>query len=250
MAPVAGPARNRVCDVHIGTRDEAVTLRAVITAVSSTLELDEVLAGVVDIATEATGSHACLIYLVDGDRLVLRAASPVHSEFVGRIEMGLDEGVAGWVARRSEPAFIRDEALHDPRMRYFPELEEERWQSMAAVPVTARSGDVIGVIVLHTAAPHEMSDEAVALLTHTASLVGGAIENAQLYEQARARVAALTHLAEVSQRLAAATQHERLHEAATAGARGLLDADLCQLFRLESGELRLPAPGPPRGGRP
>jgi GAF domain-containing protein len=257
MGSVAGPARIRVCDVHIGIRDEAVTLRAVITAVSSTLEIDEVLAGVVDIATEATGSHACLIYLVDGDRLVLRAASPVHLRFVGQIEMGFDEGVTGWVARRNEPAFIRDDALHDPRMRYFPELEEERWQSMAAVPVTARSGDVIGVIVLHTAAPHEFSEEVIGLLTHTASLVGGAIENAQLYEEARTRVAALTQLAEVSQRLAAATQHERLHDAATAGARGLLDADLCQLFRLEPGgtELRLVAsdpsgePGPrPQGG--
>jgi GAF domain-containing protein len=247
MGSVAGPARIRVCDVHIGIRDEAVTLRAVITAVSSTLEIDEVLAGVVDIATEATGSHACLIYLVDGDRLVLRAASPVHLRFVGRIEMGFDEGVTGWVARRNEPAFIRDDALHDPRMRYFPELEEERWQSMAAVPVTAHSGDVIGVIVLHTAAPHEFSEEVIGLLTHTASLVGGAIENAQLYEEARTRVAALTQLAEVSQRLAAATQHERLHEAATAGARGLLDADLCQLFRLEPGgtELRLVASDPP-----
>src|SRR5829696_5363216 len=161
MASVAGPARNRVCDVHIGTRDEAVTLRAVITAVSSTLEIDEVLAGVVDIATEATGSHACLIYLVDGDRLVLRAASPVHHRFVGQIEMGIDEGVTGWAATHRRAALIRDEALHDPRMKYFPELEEERWQSMAAVPVPARSGGVIGVIVLHTAAPREFTQDDV-----------------------------------------------------------------------------------------
>src|SRR5919108_1599926 len=132
MAPVAEPDRIRVCDVHIGARDEAVTLRAVITAVSSTLELDEVLAGVVDIATEATGSHACLIYLVDGDRLVLRAASPVHRQFVGRIEMTFDEGVTGWGARNRRAALIRDDALADPRMKYFPELEEENWQSMAA----------------------------------------------------------------------------------------------------------------------
>ena len=69
MAAVAGPALTTVCDVHIGSRDETVTLRAVISTVFSTLEIDEVLAGVVDIATEATGCHACLIYLVEGDRL-------------------------------------------------------------------------------------------------------------------------------------------------------------------------------------
>ena len=257
MASVAGPTINRVCDVHIGTSDEAVTLRAIISTVFSTLEIDEVLAGVVDIATEATGCHACLIYLLESDRLVLRAASPVHSRFVGQIEMELGEGVTGWVAQRKEAALIRDSALRDPRMRYFPELEEERWQSMAAVPVTARAGEVIGVIVLHTAAPREFTEEDVELLTHTATLVGGAIEDAQLYEEARERVAALTQLAAVSQRLAAATRHERLHDAATKGARALLKADLCQLFRLEAGgsELRLAAsdppdaPGPrPRGG--
>ena len=123
---------------------------------------------------------------------------------------------------------------------------------MAAVPIRARSGDVIGVIVLHTAAPREFTEEDVELLTHTATLVGGAIEDAQLYEEARERVAALTRLAEVSQRLAAATQHERLHEAATAGARALLHADLCQLFRLEPGgsELRLVASDPPERARP
>src|SRR5918998_680875 len=242
MASVAAPARFTVCDVHIGARDEAVTLRAVITTVFSTLEIDEVLAGVVDIATEATGSHACLIYLVDGDRLVLRAASPVHRPFVGRIEMGFDEGVTGWAARNKRAALIRDEALEDPRMKYFPELEEERWQSMAAVPIPARGGDVIGVIVLHAAAPREFTEEDVALLTHTATLVGGAIEDAQLYEEARERVAALTRLAEVSQRLAAAT----------AGARALLHADVCQLFRLEpgGGELRLAASDPPEAPGP
>src|ERR671915_106212 len=240
MASVAAPGTNRVCDVHIGASDEAVTLRAVISTVFSTLEIDEVLAGVVDIATEATGCHACLIYLRDDDRLVLRAASPVHGKLVGTIEMGLGEGVTGWVAQRNEPALIPHGALGDPRMKYFPELEEERWQSMAAVPIPSRSGEVIGVIVLHTAAPREFTEEDVGLLTHTATLVGGAIEDAQLYEEARERVAALTRLAEVSQRLAAATQHERLHEAATAGARALLHADLCQLFRLEPGGSELP----------
>ena len=91
--------------MHIGSRDEAVTLRAVINTVFSTLEIDEVLAGVVDIATEATGCHACLIYLLEADRLVLRAASPrAPPSSSGRIEMGLDEGVTGWVAaQRASP---------------------------------------------------------------------------------------------------------------------------------------------------
>ena len=48
--------------------------------------------------------------------------------------------------------------MDDPRTNFIPELEEDRFQSMAAVPVPSRSGDVLGVIVLHTAAPHEFDE--------------------------------------------------------------------------------------------
>ncbi|MEA2180372.1 MAG: hypothetical protein QOG77_3669, partial [Solirubrobacteraceae bacterium] len=196
--------------------------------------------------------HACLIYLVEGDRLVLRAASPVHASLVGHIAMGTDEGVSGWVARTRQAALISHGALDDPRMKYFCELEEERWQSMAAVPVSARSGDVIGVVVLHTAAPRTFTEEDLELLTHTARLVGGAIEDAQLYEEARERVGALTRLAEVSRRLAAATRLEQLYDAATAGACAVLGVEHCQLFRLDPGgrELRLAAAYPAEAPAP
>ncbi len=88
-------------------------------------------------------------------------------------------------------------------MKYVPELEEERFQSMVAVPVLARAGDVIGVIVLHTEAPREFDEDVLNFLVHTASLVGGAIENAKLFEETRRRVDALTTLTQLSHSLAA-----------------------------------------------
>ena len=44
---------------------------------------------------------------------------------------------------------------------------------MVAVPVLARAGDVIGVVVLHTEAPREFDDGVLNFLVHIASLVGG-----------------------------------------------------------------------------
>jgi GAF domain-containing protein len=233
-----------VCDVHTGKEGRG-TLHAVIETVSSALEIEQVLVDVVDIATEATGCYAALVYLLDGERLVLRAASPVHAHLVGVLEMGTDEGVAGWVSRTGQPAFIREGAVDDPRHKYFAELHEERFQSMAAVPVRARDGQVVGVVVLHTAAPHEFDEEVLAFLGHTAALLGGAVEHAQLYAAATARVRELTTLTEVSEALAAATEVDAIGSAATGGARTLLGATLCQLFRLEGGgELRLLASDP------
>ncbi len=210
------------------------TLYAVINTVSSSLNLDRVLDGVVEIATEATACHACFVYFVEGDRLVLRAASPMYRFFVGKLGMGLDEGLTGWVARNGTPEFIRDQALADPRMKYMPELEEERFQSMCAVPVASKDGAVIGVIVLHTAAPREFGEEVLNLLVHVASLVAGAIENAKLFADTQRRVDALTGLSRLSQRLAAAVRADELYEAVAEGVRGLLPVDGCHVYRVEA----------------
>ena len=230
-------------------RRENETLYAVIKTVSSSLDLNRVLRGIVDIATDATGCHACFIYFLEGDRLVLRAASPTYSEFVGTLGLGVDEGLAGWVARTKTPEFIRENAMADPRMKFVPELEEESFQSMVAVPILAKGGDVIGVVVLHTEAPREFDDDVLNFLVHTASLVAGAIENAQLYEETRRRVQALTTLTQLSQALAAVTLREDLYDVVARGARELLRADACQIYRLdaEADELVLAASDPARG---
>ena len=156
-------------------RLESDTLYRVIGVVASAPDLDRVLTSIVDLLTEATECHACFVYLREGTRLRLRAASQVYAQLVGHVEFGLDEGLAGWVARHRTPAFIRDNALADPRMKYVPEIEEERFQSMVAVPVPARSGEAMGVVVLHTEAPREFDEGVLNFLAHTASLVAGAI---------------------------------------------------------------------------
>ena len=48
-----------------GLREENQTLYGVIKLVSSSLELLPMLQGVVELATEATGCHACFIYLLE-----------------------------------------------------------------------------------------------------------------------------------------------------------------------------------------
>src|SRR5947209_15008275 len=118
-------------------------------------------------------------------------------------------------------------------MKYVPELEEERFQSMVAVPVHARSGDVIGVVVLHTVAPREFDEGTLAFLVHTASLVAGAIENARLYEEARRRIDALTGLSTLSQQVAAATERHALYRVVCGGVRAMLAAERCELFLTE-----------------
>ena len=92
--------------------------------------------------------------------------------------------------------------------------------------------------------------ESLNFLVHTASLVAGAIENAKLYEGTRRRVEALTTLTQLSQALAAVTLREDLYDAVTRGARQLLGADACQIWRVDpdADELNLVGRRPARRG--
>ena len=239
-------------------RLESDTLYKVIGVIASAPDLSRVLDAIVDLLTEATDCHACFVYLRDGSRLRLRAASKIYAHLVGKLDMSVDEGLSGWVARHNAPAFIRDNAMDDPRMKYFAELEEEHFQSMVAVPIPSRSGDVLGTVVLHTEAPREFDEGVLNFLAHTASLVAGAIENARLYEETRRRVEGLTSLARLSQEIAAAAGREELLQLVPSGVRGLIGCDLCQLYQLDASRERLelaaadppdhPSPWPREGG--
>ncbi len=214
-------------------RDENATLYSVIRLVSSSLELGPMLQGVVELSTQATGCHACFIYLLENDQLTIRAASPVFAAAVGNVQLSLDEGLTGWVARHRRPEFIREGALDDPRMKYVPLLEEERFQSMVAVPILSRAGETIGVIVLHTEAPREFTEDTLELLVHIASLVSGAIENAQSYDRERRRVDALTGLSALAHVVGGAEDATTLAAVVTRGTRELTHAVGCRLYRLD-----------------
>jgi signal transduction protein with GAF and PtsI domain len=164
-------------------------LARIISTVGSTLELDEVLRAVVRLLSEASAVHACFVYLVDddGERLVLRAAGEPYEHLIGEIALERGEGLAWWAAERREPAFIRENLLADPRTKYVPELEEERFQSLLCVPIAARDGGVIGVISAHTEAPREFTQAEVDFLVTSASLVAGMRTPASARRCARVR---------------------------------------------------------------
>jgi GAF domain-containing protein len=210
-------------------------LHEIVSTVASSLELKEVLRSVVRLMSEASGVHACFAYLVedDGTRLVLRAASPPYERQVGKVAFERGESLAWWAAEHGEPAFIRDNALADPRTKYVPELEEERFQSLLAVPIVDRAGEAIGVITAHTEAPREFSDGEVDFLVTSASLVAGAIENARLYEETRLRVTELEQLTELAEAIARAEALDDLLQTVVAGARPLLAARACHVYLLD-----------------
>ena len=185
--------------------------------------------------------HACFVYLLDRDeqRLVLRAASEPYASLVGRIELNRGESLAWWALDHREAAFIRENALEDPRVKYVPELEEERFQSLVAVPLFDKRGDAIGAITLDTVAPREFTDAEAEFLVSAASLVAGAIENARLYDEMRQRVSELEQLTQLADAVAAAETVEELGPEVIERSQRLLGATWVRLYLLDARDERL-----------
>jgi uroporphyrinogen-III synthase len=141
--------------------------------------LPEILQGVVTLVAEFMRCDSCLLYLLDGDRLVLCASNTPHPDAIGKVSLKLSEGLTGWVARERRLLAISREAYHDPRFKYFSNLPEDTYEAFLSAPVIARNR-VVGVINVQHRLPHAHSGSELEMLTTVGELVGCALLLARL----------------------------------------------------------------------
>jgi two-component system, sensor histidine kinase PdtaS len=113
-------------------------LTETIAAVNSTLDLEEVLALVARKVAEALEADACFVYLYDerDDELVLRATHGTGvEEMTRRPRMRPGEGITGAAAAARQPVMLSAQAHLDPRFKTFPNLPEDEYESILAVPI-------------------------------------------------------------------------------------------------------------------
>jgi GAF domain-containing protein len=220
--------------LEIQTQENAL-LTEVISTVGSTLRMDEVLRHLVEVVVSATDCQVAFIYLYnpDQERLVLASTSKQYRHLVGKLSMTLGEGIAGWVALHREPVYLKDGALEDPRFCYFPELEEEKYQSIMTVPIIAKDRQLTGVITVQAFAPHEFTDQHRLFISNTAALVGGALENARLYENTERKLSILTSLSVLSQTISAGLYLDEMLRTLTTLTVQIMEVDQCVILLME-----------------
>ena len=135
------------------------------------MSLQEVLQGIVSLVVEFMQCDSCLIYLLDGDRLVLCASNDSASGAVGRVSLKLDEGLTGWVARERRLVSISRDAYNDPRFKFFKDLPQDRFESFLSAPVIARNR-VVGVINVQHRVPHTHTGSELELISTVGEQVG------------------------------------------------------------------------------
>jgi two-component sensor histidine kinase/putative methionine-R-sulfoxide reductase with GAF domain len=170
-------------------------------AVNSTLDLEEVLGLVASKVADALEADACFVYLYDeqAGELVLRATHGTRVEEMTRTpRMRPGEGITGSAASDRAPIMIPEQAHLDERFKAFPNLPEDQYESILAVPILARE-KLAGALNVRTEVAREFSDAEIDLLVAIAAQVAQTIEHAKLYADAQARVSELEALAKISE---------------------------------------------------
>lgn len=223
---------------------EVDVLHRISESISGTLDLEAVLRHIVEMVVEVTRADACLLYLLSESReeLILRASKNPHPKLIGRITIGLGEGITGWVARERTRVVIPSNANDDPRFKFFHNLPEDRYQAFVSVPILTKK-EVVGVINVQHKRPKRYQPDELALLTTIANQVGGAIENARLYAEMSRKALQVDTLSQVSETVASNRLIEDVLQLIVTMTAQMMNSKICSIMLLEptTGELRIMA---------
>ena len=149
---------------------------------STATPLHDVLDVVVKFVTTVVKCDSCMVYVLEGEELVLRASKNPHSEIVDRLKMKVGQGITGWVAQHLEPVALGECAYSDARFKLFNELPEDRFEAFLSVPVVS-GGRVVGVINVQNRERHQFGDREIKLIATVGFLVGAEIERVRLQSE-------------------------------------------------------------------
>jgi transcriptional regulator with GAF, ATPase, and Fis domain len=151
-----------------------VKLEEISALVYGDADLPHILQEVVERVAVQLQVNVCSIYLLDGEELVLAATYGFEPAFIGRIRMKVGEGITGAVARDKEPISL-SHASRDPRYKYFPELREEKYNTMLSFPIMERNR-LYGVINYNSISMKTFHDDNLYFISIINNMILAAIK--------------------------------------------------------------------------
>lgn len=157
-------------------------------AAASTQRSDELLELIIRETTSAIGVDVCSLYLVTpGRELRLTATNGLNENMVGKVSMQVGEGITGWVAESRRAAVVPD-VSREPHWKWIPGLDEDRFHSMASVPI--ESGPrLVGVLNVQSTDKREFNAGDIDFLKAIAAQVAGILERSELQRQTEVQLA-------------------------------------------------------------
>jgi FixJ family two-component response regulator len=154
-------------------------LNKMATRLSAADPLHEVLSEVVEFVSNVVKCDSCMVYVLEGEDLVLRASKNPHPEVLNRLKMRVGQGITGWVAENKQPVVIAQSAYADPRFKLFNELPEDQYHAFLSVPLVS-GGHLVGVLNVQNREAHQYTKRETNLVATIGFLVGAEVERVRL----------------------------------------------------------------------
>lgn len=181
ISPATSPAAPSAVDIADGN-SQIDFLHEISSRMAAADSLHLVLDRIVDFIASVIPCDSCFIYILEEERLVLRASKNPHADVVDQLDVEVGQGVTGWVAKHRKPVALASNASNDPRFKAFKNLPEDHFEAMLCSPVLT-AGRVIGVINLQHRLSYRHTTHQVRLLSTIGFLVGAEIERARLEQE-------------------------------------------------------------------
>jgi signal transduction histidine kinase/DNA-binding response OmpR family regulator len=178
-------------------------------AVSSSLDVDQVLDAIVTHAVQLSGTDGGSLLELGEDRFHVRTAYGTSAEVLDRLRrtrIDLDGTLVGRAAREGRPQQVPDlgHVSMDPHLRV---LRDAGWRSLIAVPMV-REGRVEGALVVCRGTSGDFSVDVCEMLQTFASQSAMALVNARLFRELERKSAELAAASRHKSEFLASMSHE------------------------------------------
>jgi len=191
--------------------DELSALGEIGQAISSSLDLDEVLTTIVTRAVQLSGTEGGSIFEFDPAtrEFQIRTCYGTSEELVEALRatrIHLDETFVGRAAAAGEPRQAADLELEAPDP-HINELLRAGWRSLVAIPLL-REDEILGALIVRRRRPGAVSERTVDLLETVASQSAVAIHNARVFRELEVKTSQLEVASRHKSEFLASMSHE------------------------------------------
>jgi PAS domain S-box-containing protein len=211
-------------------RQEAENLRQAATAMSSTLDPDQVLKEILKALKQVIHYDNSSVFLQEGDwlRLAVCQGFPEAEKLTG-LKFPASDELFGQIKSTKRPVIIED-SQKDPRFQNWGSLFQVRgWMS---VPLITR-GTVMGYITLDHYEPGAYDERIVPTAMAFANQAAAALENARLYQEQTRRSKIIETLADIANEIATTRDVPAALDQITQRALDLLNANHVAIYLVQ-----------------
>jgi signal transduction histidine kinase len=164
------------------TNEQLEALYNISRALNSTLEIQEILQTMLDMALDIFEADAGSVMLEKEGFLTIQVSRGLESDIVAKTRQKLGTGIAGWVAKTGEPLHL-DGKVEDPRFKQVIKRSDTIASSLS-VPIAVET-TIVGVLMIRRAGEKTFETGDLAFLVSVGDLAAVALQKAHLFQSER-----------------------------------------------------------------